>query len=203
MAPEAQRPRRKPQAAVHEPLRRLLRDEEDLPDLKHHTIILSDRYKQLLWDIFERKTLADDFSLYLHAPTRTDAAMAPPGHEAFYVLSPVPNDEGDTEWTDEKNDAYRNKILDFLDKTHLPGLRENLTVDFSMTRATSRGACAPTRPTPSGLSRAHPVRVLPLHNRSEDVDGLLVGAGCHPGAGMLVSSRARRSSRRSCRSRRA
>ena len=30
------------------------------------------RYKELLTDIFERKILADDFSLYLHRPTATD-----------------------------------------------------------------------------------------------------------------------------------
>lgn len=156
------------------------------PDLKHHTIILSDRYKQLLWDIFERKTLANDFSLYLHAPTRTDASMAPPGHEAFYVLSPVPNDEGDTQWTDEKNDAYRNKILDFLDRTHLPGLRENLTVDFSVDPRYFSGRLRSYKANAFGLE---PVLTqsayFRYHNRSEDVDGLyFVGAGCHPGAGM-------------------
>ena len=34
---------------------------------------------------------ADDFSLYLHAPTVTDPSLAPPGCEAFYVLAPVPH----------------------------------------------------------------------------------------------------------------
>ena len=42
-------------------------------------------------DIFKRKVLADDFSLYLHRPTATDPSLAPPGCDAFYVLSPVPN----------------------------------------------------------------------------------------------------------------
>ena len=42
-------------------------------------------------DIFERKVLADDFSLYLHRPTATDPSLAPPGCDAFYVLSPVPH----------------------------------------------------------------------------------------------------------------
>ena len=38
----------------------------------HHTILLGPRYRDLLRDIFERKVLADDFSLYLHRPTATD-----------------------------------------------------------------------------------------------------------------------------------
>ena len=49
-------------------------------------------------DIFERKVLADDFSLYLHRPTATDPSLAPPGCDAFYVLSPVPHLDSGTDW---------------------------------------------------------------------------------------------------------
>jgi phytoene desaturase len=69
------------------------------PDVKHHTIVLGPRYRGLLNDIFRRRVLADDFSLYLHAPTRTDPELAPPGHEAFYVLSPVPNNRSGVDWS--------------------------------------------------------------------------------------------------------
>ena len=41
-------------------------------DVAHHTILLGPRYRELLKDIFERKILAEDFSLYLHRPTATD-----------------------------------------------------------------------------------------------------------------------------------
>jgi phytoene desaturase len=51
--------------------------------LAHHNIILSSRYKDLLSDIFQKKTLADDFSLYLHMPTITDPSLAPEGGESF------------------------------------------------------------------------------------------------------------------------
>ncbi len=79
-------------------------------DVKHHTILLGPRYKGLLDDIFERKHLADDFSLYLHRPTATDPAMAPEGHDAFYVLSPVPHLGGGQAWTADDTEAYRQKI---------------------------------------------------------------------------------------------
>lgn len=52
------------------------------PDVAHHTILLGPRYKELLADIFDRKVLAEDFSLYLHRPTATDPSMAPEGCEA-------------------------------------------------------------------------------------------------------------------------
>ena len=67
-------------------------------DVAHHTILLGPRYRELLRDIFRRKVLAEDFSLYLHRPTATDPSLAPPGCDAFYVLSPVPNLDGATDW---------------------------------------------------------------------------------------------------------
>ncbi|MGB9898688.1 phytoene desaturase family protein, partial [Thermanaerothrix sp.] len=66
--------------------------------LAHHNIILGPRYKGLLDDIFKHKVLAEDFSLYLHMPTITDPSLAPEGHEAFYVLSPVPHLGGNVNW---------------------------------------------------------------------------------------------------------
>lgn len=66
--------------------------------LKHHTLILSHRYKELIKDIFDRKILPEDFSMYLHVPTRTDPGMAPDGAESMYVLIPVPNLQSGINW---------------------------------------------------------------------------------------------------------
>ena len=59
------------------------------PDTRHHTIILSERYRGLLHDIFNTKQLTEDFSLYLHRPTATAAskarALAAPGGVATKV----------------------------------------------------------------------------------------------------------------------
>src|SRR5690606_34910320 len=60
-------------------------------DVAHHTVVFGPRYEELLKDIFDGPKLADDFSLYLHAPSVTDPSMAPEGKSAFYVLSPVPH----------------------------------------------------------------------------------------------------------------
>src|SRR5271165_3225125 len=69
------------------------------PDIRHHTIILTERYKELLHDIFNSKRLPEDFSLYLHRPTATDPSMAPAGCDCFYALIPVPNQESGIDWT--------------------------------------------------------------------------------------------------------
>ena len=155
------------------------------PEMKHHTIILGPRYKELLKDIFDKKILADDFSSYLHVPTRTDPSLAPPGNEAFYILVPVPHLDADIDWDNIKGE-FRDKIMNFLDKNYLPGLLENLVVeklftpkDFQNEYMAYKGSAFSLEPVfrQSAYFRTH--------NRSEDVDGLyFVGAGTHPGAGV-------------------
>ncbi len=155
------------------------------PDLAHHTILLGPRYKELLADIFDKKVLAQDFSLYLHAPTRTDPSLAPPGCENFYVLAPVPHLQSGTDWP-AVQDGFRDKIFAHLEHCGVPGLRENLVTERTITPqhfATElnsvNGAAFSIQPV---LRQSAWFR---FHNRSEDVAGLyFVGAGTHPGAGL-------------------
>jgi phytoene desaturase len=155
------------------------------PDIAHHTILLGPRYRELLDDIFDKKVLAPDFSLYLHAPTRTDPSVAPPGCENFYVLSPVPHLQSGNDWAKE-GDAYQEKLFDYLETTCIPGLRDNLVTSryitpqhFADELSSEKGAAFSIQPV---LMQSAYFR---FHNKSEEVDGLyLVGAGTHPGAGM-------------------
>ena len=68
-------------------------------ELGHHEIIMGARYRGLLDDVFRRKILSPDFSIYLHHPTATDASLAPPGCDAWYALVPVPHLAGEIDWT--------------------------------------------------------------------------------------------------------
>ena len=154
-------------------------------DVAHHTILLGPRYKQLLADIFRRKVLADDFSLYLHRPTATDPSLAPPGCDAFYVLSPVPNLAGGTDWT-AAAEPYRAAIARALADTVLPGLQDEIVtsrimtpLDFQDGLQSFRGAAFGLEPVLTQSAWFRP------HNRSEELERLyLVGAGTHPGAGL-------------------
>ena len=154
-------------------------------DVAHHTILLGGRYKALLDDIFHRKTLADDFSLYLHRPTATDPSMAPAGHDTFYVLSPVPHLDSGTDWAEE-TERYRQLVQDYLEATVLPDLGDHVTASLTLTPQgflddylSVKGAAFSFEPQLLQSAYFRP------HNVSEDVDGLyLVGAGTHPGAGM-------------------
>jgi phytoene desaturase len=156
------------------------------PNLLHHNVIFGPRYRELLRDIFERGKLADDFSLYLHAPTRSDPSLSPPDCEAFYVLSPVPHlGKAPIDWHRE-GPRYADQILRYLEKHYLPGLRGALVTqriftpqDFVTELNAHLGAAFSLEP---GLTQSAYFRV---HNRDRHVRGLyFVGAGTHPGAGI-------------------
>jgi phytoene desaturase len=159
----------------------------DIPyaDQAHHSIVLGPRYEGLLTDIFNKKVLADDFSLYLHAPTRSDPDLAPPGGEAFYVLSPVPNQLSGIDWA-EAAPEYEQRILSHLEARVLPGLREHIVTCHSVDPRYFAGDLRSYQGAAFGIE---PVLTqsawFRYHNRSEDVDGLyFVGASTHPGAGV-------------------
>jgi phytoene desaturase len=155
------------------------------PDVPHHMMVLGPRYQALLQDIFKRKILADDFSLYLHRPTASDASMAPLGCDTFYALSPVPHLDSGTDWR-KVGEQYRQAIAKRLHETVLPGFEAHVTESFFTTPQdfhdrllSAKGAAFGFEPHLLQSAWFRP------HNRSEDIRGLyMVGAGTHPGAGI-------------------
>ncbi|MCE7988917.1 MAG: phytoene desaturase [Caldilinea sp. CFX5] len=153
--------------------------------LAHHNIILGERYKGLLDDIFNRKQLAEDFSLYLHMPTLTDPSVAPAGCEGFYVLAPVPHLGSGIDWTKAAR-PYRNAIMQFLEDHYLPDLQANIIAEhwidprhFQSDLNSYLGSAFSLQPLLTQSAWFRP------HNRSEEFDNLyFVGAGTHPGAGI-------------------
>jgi phytoene desaturase len=156
------------------------------PEIAHHTVLFGPRYRELLTDIFDRGVLPDDFSLYLHNPSRTDSSLAPPGQAGFYALAPVPNlGKAPIDWG-VMGPKYRDRILDALERHTLPGLRANLVTsriftpaDFSTELNAHLGSAFSLEPllTQSAFFR--------VHNRDDRIHNLyFVGAGTHPGAGI-------------------
>ena len=100
--------------------------------VEHHTIKFGNKYKEHLDDIFSNKKLNDDISYYLHRPTATDKSMAPEGHDCFYVLVPVPNNQSNIDWSRE-GEKFKDLVIEKMDQTLLPNLRENIVEDFYLT----------------------------------------------------------------------
>ena len=155
-------------------------------NLQHHNVIFGPRYRELLGDIFERGKLADDFSLYLHAPTRSDPALAPPGCDGFYVLSPVPHlGKLAIDWQVE-GPRYAAKIISYLERRYMPGLSDAIVTqrtftpsDFKTELNAHHGSAFSLEP------RLLQSAYFRVHNRDRNIRGLyFVGAGTHPGAGI-------------------
>ncbi len=160
-------------------------------DIGHHTILLGPRYRGLLDDIFRRKVLADDFSLYIHRPTATDPSLAPEGCDTFYALSPVPHLESGVDW-ETQAEPYRRRIEKALADSIMPGLQEAVVSSRLFTPIDFRDRLSSTHGAAFGLEpRLFQSGWFRPHNVSEDIRGLyLVGAGTHPGAGVpgVISS---------------
>ena len=154
-------------------------------DIEHHTIKFGNKYKEHLEDIFDNKKLNNDISYYLHRPTATDKSMAPTGHDCFYVLVPVPNNQSNIDWEIE-GEKMKNMVIDKMENDLMPELRENIVEDFYLTPDyfekdlnTKYGSGFSIQPK---FSQSAYFR---FHNKSEIYDGLyFVGAGTHPGAGV-------------------
>lgn len=154
--------------------------------LAHHSILFGPRYRELIAEIFSGPDLPEDFSLYLHMPTKTDPALAPEGCSGFYALAPVPNlQKAKIDWRVE-GPKYRDRILDYLEKRYIPGLKADLVTshiftpaDFETELNSYAGSAFSIEPilTQSAYFRTH--------NRDDKIPNLyFAGAGTHPGAGV-------------------
>lgn len=160
-------------------------------NVAHHTIWMGKRYQGLLDDIFHKQVLADDFSLYVHRPTATDPSFAPNGEDSFYVLAPVPHQGSGIDWNIEEP-KLRSRIIDALDRTILPNLKQHIRAPFAMTP--DQFAADYLSYLGAGFSIA-PIFTqsawFRFHNKAEGFSNLyLAGAGTHPGAGLpgVISS---------------
>ena len=154
--------------------------------LHHHTLIVGRDYAGFVKDVTVRRRISDDLSLYLHAPSRTEPAMAAPGGESIYVLLPVPNLRSGTDWAVE-GPRLRDRVVHYLEHDFgLEGLASSIAVERSVTPAdfardlqAAEGNAFAIEPT---LTRSAYFR---QPNRDRSVRGLYyVGAGTHPGGGI-------------------
>ena len=154
--------------------------------LGHHTLLVGDGYRKFIKDVTGGKQLPSNFSTYVHAPNRTEPAMAPEGGDSLCFLLPVPNLRSGTDWA-AQSDALRDALVADLEQTFgLTGLADSVRVEHRMTPADFRddlgaldGNAWAMEPT------LHQSASLRPPNRDKRVRGLYrVGGGTHPGAGI-------------------
>lgn len=155
------------------------------PDIEHHTIVFGDTFREILTQIFDQHEVPGDLSLYLHRPGATDPSMAPDTGDAFYVLAPVPNLQGDQDW-EKLAPVLEQRIIEILATRLMPDLRQQVRATRSISPVYFRNEL--NSPYGSGFSIAPTLTQsagLRFHNQSPRYPNLFfVGAGVHPGAGV-------------------
>jgi phytoene desaturase len=166
-------------------------------DVPHHTIYLSENYRENLADIETRHRLGSDPSMYVQNAGVTDTTLAPPGMSTLYLLIPVTNRHPNVDWRREAA-GYREVALDQLERVGIRDVRRRIRYERMLTPDDWEDGYEIYRGATFNLSHdlGQMLHMRP-HNRFEDLDGVyLVGGGTHPGSGLpVIYSSARITSR--------
>jgi len=155
--------------------------------LRHHTLLVGGGYRKFIRDVTREGRIGSTFSTYVHAPARSEAAMAPPGCDSLCVLLPVPNQRRNPIDWDAESDGLRDRLVEDLETTFgLEGLNDSIVCehrmtpdDFTRDLGAAWGNAFAVEPTLQQSAWLRPP------NRDRSLGGLyFVGGGTHPGAGI-------------------
>jgi phytoene desaturase len=154
--------------------------------LFHHTLLVGRDYRRFIRTVTHGRQLPRTFSVYVHAPARTEPAMAVPGGDSLAILLPVPNLSAGVDW-EREGDSLRDALVADLERTFgLEGLGDAVRIehrmmppDFADEFGAVDGNAFGVEPTLHQSASFRPP------NRVRGVAGMYhVGAGTHPGAGI-------------------
>ncbi len=154
--------------------------------LAHHDFVFSRDAEEEFDFIYRRGEPAPDPTCYLAAPSGTEAAVAPPGGEALYVLVHTPYLRPHHDWR-AMFPAYRQVILDKLKRTAgLADIEERIVFERHLTPQDIHDRYKVLNGAIYGLaSHGKFTGAFKPGNRSRHVQGLyLAGGAAHPGPGM-------------------
>ncbi len=159
---------------------------DKLYDLPHHTIVFAKDYHTNVRNIFNNKTLTEDFSFYVHNASVTDNTLAPKDKSALYVLVPMPNNDSGIDWQTHCQ-SVREQILETLGKRlGLTDIRQHIECEKIITPQTWETEENVYKGATFSLSHKFSQMLYwRPHNRFEELDNCyLVGGGTHPGSGL-------------------
>jgi phytoene desaturase len=160
--------------------------DEVFAQLRHHTLLVGLGYRNFMRTVTRGSALPRWFSTYVHAPARTEPAMAAPGGDSLAVLLPVPNLRASIDWPRAADGLRHALVADLEGRFGLKGLEASVRVehrmappDFAREFGAVDGNAFAVEPT------LHQSAYFRAPNRVPGVRGLYhVGAGTHPGAGI-------------------
>ena len=159
------------------------------PQIKHHNVWLAGDYKASFDSIFDRNTLPDEPSFYVHAPARTDPAAAPAGQDTLMVLVPVGHlDESRSQDWEALKVRARSTVLARLKEIGVNDLEQHIKFEVSYTPQNWQTLYNLEKGAAFGLSHNFTqVGYLRPRNRHARLRNVyFAGASTHPGTGLPI-----------------
>ncbi len=158
------------------------------PQLEHHTIFLNDPFKKGLDAIFRDKTIGDNPSFYIHAPTRSDQYAAPENHDTLTVVVPAAHldEQAGQDWKKIKKKA-RSAVIRRLKEAGVTDIEEHIKFEICFLPKTWESTCNISNGAVFG-SLAHKIFQMGYfrpQNRHRKYKNLyFTGGSTHPGNGI-------------------
>ncbi len=103
------------------------------PQLAHHNFFFSGNQKEHFASVFKKHELPDDPTIYLVAASRTDPTVAPAGCDTLKILPHIPFIDDERPLTRADYEAFKEKVLDKLERMGLHDLRKHVVVEHMWT----------------------------------------------------------------------
>jgi phytoene desaturase len=158
------------------------------PQLDHHSVFLSDEFREGLERIVKDKSLGDNPCFYVHAPARTDPTAAPLNHDTVSVSVAVGHiDKNRKQDWDMIRDKARKAVIGRLKRQGLEDFESHIKFEICYSPESWENACNISRGSVFG-SLGHNIFQMGYfrpHNRHDKYKNLyFVGGSTHPGNGI-------------------
>jgi phytoene desaturase len=158
------------------------------PQLGHHSVFLSDGFREGLDRIFKDKSVSDHPSFYVHAPVRTDSSAAPQNQETLsFIVGAGHLDKMKKQDWDALAGKTRRAVIQRLKQLGLEDIEEHIKFEICFTPEKWETVCNISKGSVFG-SLAHNLLQMGYfrpHNQHSRYKNLyFVGGSTHPGNGI-------------------
>ena len=166
------------------------------PQLGHHSVFLSDGFREGLDRIFKDKSISDHPSFYVHAPVRTDSSAAPDNQDTLSIVVGAGHvDKMKKQDWDSLKEKTRIAVIQRLKQLGLEDIEDHIKFEICFTPESWESACNISKGSVFG-SLAHNIMQMGYfrpHNQHSRYKNLyFTGGSTHPGNGIpnvLISAK--------------
>ena len=156
----------------------------EFPELEIHNVLFSDDYKEEFNDIFTKKIVPYDPTVYIYISSKFNKDDAPEGYENWFVMINVPADSN-RDWNDLVTKA-REKVVSKISTLLKINIEEYISFEEHLTPDGIAEATGSSNGSLYGISSNNKMAAfMRQQNRSRQYKGLyFCGGSAHPGGGI-------------------